>query len=43
MWPVQGEVWDQGWGWQNEEGYGMEDLPLEAQTTVAGPGLVGRK
>lgn len=43
MWPVQGEALDQGWGWQTEEEYGMEQLPLEALSTAAGLEQLGRK
>lgn len=43
MWPVKGVAWDQGWGWQTEEGYGMRDLPLEAWSTAAGLWELGRK
>lgn len=43
MWPVQGASWDQGWGWQTEEGYEKEDHSMEAWATAAGPEKMGRK
>lgn len=43
VWPVQGASWDQGWGWQTEEGYGKEDRSMEAWATAAGPERMGRK
>lgn len=42
MWLVQGAASDQGWGWRTEEGYGIEDPPLEAWSTAPGLEKLGR-
>lgn len=34
MLAVQGASWGQGWGWQSEEGCGIQDFPSQAWSTM---------
>lgn len=43
MLAVQGASWGRGWGWQTEEGCGVEDFPSQAWLTMVGLGETSKK